>query len=150
MSFWFLLCAGCLLFQPFRYAKPLNLCKRLINDLGSPPSTPVRFHENKSTPDASVAASEPLPWIIDAGCGSASFGCAARLCALSETTCLNVLAYDKDPDMVKQAKQRLMGPLKHLQEASKDGKNWGNYELQTTFLAFLMFVMKTETLFTQP
>ena len=88
--------------QPFRlegkvvcaHQKPQHLLEELINChmMGPAPFTGVTHN---AMPDSSTN------WILDAGCGVATATVAALRCGL------NAVAFDKDPDMVSAATQRL-------------------------------------------
>lgn len=97
--------------QPFKYAKPLGLLHRLLHQLGPPTGDNFSLNAAGEVSQEILDNIESQPWLIDAGCGSASFGCAAKIAGN-----YNVLAYDNDAEMVKLATKRLNMPLADLVE----------------------------------
>jgi SAM-dependent methyltransferase len=133
------------------------LCKKLLELVATPPDSPVKVDDNAGPlSESKVELIRSRPWLLDAGCGSASFSAAARLLG----TPYNILAYDKDEEVLKIAKERLAGPLPQLQTAMEEeclsgpevrehraknkrqrqGKNACIYVLKNYFSCFHCFV----------
>lgn len=106
--------------QAFKYAKPLGLVTHLLHLVGnSKRDQPdvvgvecVRVGDNEEVLTAKMDSIEGQHWVLDAGSGSGSGSCAARLMP----GCLNILAYDNNPKMVEWTTQRIGKALCDLEK----------------------------------
>lgn len=67
-------------------------------------------HMGLEAMEAQVDLIEQWPWVFDAGCGSGSLSAAVRTMGGR----LNILAYDRDENMVALTKKRMAQPLADL------------------------------------
>lgn len=94
------------------YQKPLALCMRImechmnVDPLSDPPAETAEAP--RFCPNTGAAARTPsTSWILDVGCGTASFSHAALMMGH------NAFAFDIDEDMVTAARARLVGFQDH-------------------------------------
>jgi hypothetical protein len=120
----------------YKFAKPLALCKFLLETVGnynaSEPPLMSRLEEVKKGKISASAVQEQIaarPWLLDAGCGSGSFACAARLM----DGCFNTHSYDNRDEMVDIAKSRIRGDIQALADELQKGAIAGNITLLVSF-----------------
>ena len=91
-----------------------------------------RLEEVKKGKISASAVQEQIaarPWLLDAGCGSGSFACAARLM----DGCFNTHSYDNRDEMVDIAKSRIRGDIQALADELQKGAIAGNITLLVSF-----------------